>query len=78
MEPFDIEIGNTEYAVFPEEDETFTIFKDGTEYMKIQKDTEGLWLRLDPETDITIFENNEEANQIGRRILEHKEDNEPH
>lgn len=40
IEPFDIEIGELTYAVFPEEDEIYTIFKDGIEYVKIQKDTE--------------------------------------
>ena len=68
IEPFDIEIGNTEYAVFPEEDDTYTIFKAGIEYLKIQKDGEGIWLKLDPDTDITIFVEDDEANRIGAEI----------
>ena len=67
-EPFDVQVGNIEYAVFPEEDETYTIFKEGVEDLKIQKDTEGVWLRLDPDTDMTLFEENEEINSIGREI----------
>ena len=67
-EPFDIEIGKTDYAVFPEEDETYTIFKDGSEHLKIQKDGEGRWLKLDPETDITVFTEDEEVNRIGAKI----------
>jgi hypothetical protein len=67
-EPFDIEIAKIEYAVFPEEDEIYTIFKEGIEYLKIQKDTEGHWLRLDPDTDITLFEESAEVNLIGREI----------
>ena len=72
-EPFDIELGDVVYAIFPEENDVYTIFKDGAEYMKIQKDTESEWLRLDPETDIPLFDENEEANQIGKQILEYKE-----
>ena len=68
-EPFDIEIGETEYAVFPEEDETYTIFKDGTEHLKIQKDGEGRWLKLDPDTDITVFTEDAEVNRIGVILL---------
>ncbi len=68
IEPFDIEIGNTEYAVFPEEEDTYTIFKAGIEYLKIQKDGEGIWLKLDPDTDITIFVEDDEANRIGAEI----------
>ena len=37
QEPFDIEIGPVTYSVFPEEDDMYTIFKDGIEYVKIQK-----------------------------------------
>ena len=33
-EPFDIFIGPTTYSVFPEEDNTFTIFKEGKENLK--------------------------------------------
>ena len=61
------------YAVFPEENDVYTVFKDGAEYMKIQKDTDTEWLRLDPETDIPLFDLNEEANRIGKQISEYKE-----
>ena len=75
-EPFDIESGGIIYAVFPEENDVYTIFKNGIEYMKIQKDTESEWLRLDPETDIPLFDENEEASRIGKEILEYKEEDE--
>ncbi|WP_411273124.1 hypothetical protein [Daejeonella sp.] len=68
QEPFDIFIGATPYSVFPEEDNTFTIFKDGKEYTHIQKDTEGVWLRLDYETDLPLFDEDAEINEIGRQI----------
>ncbi|WP_342751876.1 hypothetical protein [Arcticibacter pallidicorallinus] len=68
QEPFDIEVGEVEYAVFPEEDDTYTIFKDGVEYLKIQKDTEKLWLKLDSETDLPLFSEDEEVRLIGQQI----------
>ena len=73
-EPFDLELGNVAYVIFPEEDDIYTIFKDGHEHMKIQKDTEGQWLKLDPDTDITIFNENEEANRLGEAIVNYKEE----
>ena len=38
QEPFDIELKGIIYSVFPEEEDTYTIFKEGVEYVKIQKD----------------------------------------
>ena len=29
MQPFDLELNNSNYAVFPEGNETYTIYKDG-------------------------------------------------
>ncbi|MEJ5053089.1 hypothetical protein [Sphingobacterium sp. MYb382] len=69
-EPFDIEIGATVYSVFPEEEEVFMVFKDGLEYVKIIKDTDKLWLKLDPETELPLFGMDEEINLIGQKILE--------
>ncbi len=71
-EPFDIEIGEITYSVFPEENDTFTIFKDGLEFATIQKDTEEQWLKLDPETDMPLFEMNPEINLIGKEIVAFK------
>ena len=71
-EPFDIEIGGIEYSVFPEEEDVYTIFKDGQEYVKIQKDTELQWLKLDPDTDLPLFAEDTEINQIGREIIAYK------
>lgn len=68
QEPFDILIGSSIYSVFPEEDNTYTIFKEGKEYTHIQKDTEGIWLKLDDETDLPIFDDDPEINEIGRQI----------
>ena len=69
-EPFDIEIGAIVYSVFPEEEDVFMVFKDGLEYVKIIKDTETQWLKLDPETELPLFGMDEEINLIGQKIAE--------
>ncbi|HEY4197112.1 MAG TPA: hypothetical protein VGM63_16335 [Mucilaginibacter sp.] len=72
-EPFDLEIGGIIYSVFPEGEDIYAIFKEGIEYVKIQKDTEAHWLKLDPETEMPLFDNDEEVNAIGRGIADYKE-----
>lgn len=68
-EPFDVELNGVVYAVFPEEDDTYTLFKNGLEYAKIQKDGEGTnWLKLDPETETPLFEPDAEVNALGSLI----------
>jgi hypothetical protein len=73
-EPFDIEIGVITYSVFPEGEDIYAIFKDGIEYIKIQKDTEQHWLKLDPATEMPLFDNDEEVNIIGRQIEAYREE----
>ncbi|WP_104385130.1 hypothetical protein [Sphingobacterium sp. HMA12] len=67
-EPFDIELGDMIYSVFPEEEDTYVIFKDGMEYVKIIKDTDTTWLKLNPETELPMFGMDEEVNLIGEEI----------
>ena len=69
QQPFDISIGQNDYAVFPEGNDTYVIFKNGKEYVQIQKDAEEQWLKLDPETALPLFEMDEEINAIGREIV---------
>ena len=69
QQPFDIAIGEIDYAVFPEGNDTYVIFKDGKEYVSIQKDTDLQWIKLDPETGTPIFETDDEINAIGREII---------
>lgn len=69
QQPFDIVIGNIDYAVFPEGNDTYVIFKNGKEFVSIQKDTDLQWLKLDPETATPIFETDPEINSIGQAIL---------
>ena len=71
QQPFDITIGNIDYAVFPEGNDTYVIFKDGVEYVHIQKDTDLQWIKLDPETGTPLFDTSDEINLIGKEILAH-------
>ena len=74
QEPFDIEIENIVYSVFPDEKDTYTIFKDGQEYVQIIKDTDTSWLKLSPETGLPLFGMDEEVNLIGAEILKNIEE----
>ena len=71
QDPFDIAVGDIEYAVFPEGNDVYTIFKDGKEYMQIQRDAETQWLKLDMETALPLFEADAELDLIGAEILAH-------
>ena len=73
-QPFDIEINGIVYSVFPEEEDIFAIFKDGLEYVTIQKDTDQHWLKLDPITEMPLFDNDGEVNLIGHEIENYKEE----
>lgn len=70
-EPFDVEISGITYSIFPEETDIYTIFKEGSEYVQIQKDNERHWLKLDPESGIPLFGMDEEINAIGRAISDY-------
>lgn len=70
-EPFDIEIFGITYSIFTDEKDTYTIFKEGQEYIQIIKDTETQWLKLDPTTGIPLFGLDEEVNLIGNAITKH-------
>lgn len=69
-EPFDIELENIVYSVFPEEEDTYVIFKEGVEYVQIIKDTDNVWLKTNPETGLPMFGMDEEVEMIGRKIIE--------
>lgn len=74
QEPFDIEVGGVTYSVFPDEEDTYTVFKDGREYVQIIKDTETTWLKLNPETGLPLFGMDEEINLIGAEINKNVEE----
>lgn len=74
MQPFDLELNNINYAVFPEGEETYTIYKDGKEYVQIQKDDGEQWIKFDGETGTPVFEADEEINALGKLIEAYKEE----
>ncbi|WP_199118630.1 hypothetical protein [Pedobacter sp. ASV28] len=74
MQPFDLEVKGIDYAVFPEGDHTYTIYKQGKEYLQIQKDEGEQWIKFDKETGIPLFEPDEEVNTLGKLIANYKEE----
>jgi hypothetical protein len=72
-DPFDIEINGITYSIFPEDEDIYAVFREGKDYLRIQKDTELHWLKLDPETEMPLFDNDEEVNAIGREIGNYKD-----
>ncbi|MES2417573.1 MAG: hypothetical protein V4541_05265 [Bacteroidota bacterium] len=76
-QPFDIKIGENDYAVFPEGNDTYVIFKNGKEFAQVQKDTAAQWIKFDKETAIPLFEPDEEINALGKLIEGHIEEPEP-
>lgn len=68
QQPFDIEIGSLNYAIFPEGNDTYVVFKEGKEYLQIQKDSASQWIKFDKHTGLPQFELDEEVNQLGLRI----------
>ncbi len=69
QEPFDVLVGGIVYSVFPEEDNVYTIFKAGSEFGKIEKDTDNVWLMLNPETETPMFGDIPEVDAIGQAIM---------
>ncbi len=74
QQPFDIEIGAVNYAIFPEGNDTYVVFKEGLEYLQIQKDGVSQWIKFDKETGLPKFELDEEVNQLGKLIENYKEE----
>lgn len=73
MEPFDIEFNSINYAVFPEGNNNYVIFKDGEDYVQIQKDDANQWIKFHKETGTPVFEYDEEVNQLGQLISSYQE-----
>jgi len=72
--PFDLEISSIHYAIFPEGNDTYVIFKEGKEYLQIQKDTASQWIKFDKETGMPQFEYDEEVYQLGQGIDRYKDE----
>ncbi|WAC42092.1 hypothetical protein [Pedobacter sp. SL55] len=56
------------YEVVAEEDNTFTIFKMGEEYLLITKLRGKKWVRIDYKTDEPVIEENDEVEDLGSII----------
>ncbi|GGH01092.1 hypothetical protein [Mucilaginibacter phyllosphaerae] len=76
QDPFDVLVNGIFYSVFPEEDNVYTIFKAGNEFGKIEKDTDNVWLKLNPETEIPMFDHDAEVDAIGQAITNYVPDEE--
>lgn len=74
QQPFDIEIGEINYAIFPEGNDIYVVYKDGKEYAQIQKDTAEQWIKFDKETGLPKFDFDAEINQIGQLIAAYNEE----
>lgn len=68
LDSFYLKVNGMVYEVIPEEDRTFTIFKNGTEYMQILRNQNKKWMRIDYKTDQPIVEINQEVEDIGMAI----------
>ena len=67
-ESFFIKVNGIVYEIVPEEGNTFTIFKDDSEYTQILRNKNKKWMRIDYKTDEPILEENKEVEDIGRLI----------
>ena len=65
---FFIKVNGIIYEIVPEEGNTFTIFKDDSEYTQILRNKNKVWMRIDYKTDEPIVEENKEVQDIGRMI----------
>ncbi|RZK41541.1 MAG: hypothetical protein EOO90_10915 [Pedobacter sp.] len=74
QQPFDVEIGSVNYAIFPEGNNTYVVFKEGKEYLTIQKDSASEWIKMSKETGLPEFELDIEVNELGARIESYKEE----
>lgn len=65
---FYIKVNGIVYEIVPEEGNTFTIFKNDSEYTQILRNKNKKWMRIDYKTDEPILEENKEVEDIGRLI----------
>ncbi|TKC12715.1 hypothetical protein FA048_03595 [Pedobacter polaris] len=65
---FFIKVNGIVYEIVPEEGNTFTIFKNDSEYTQVLRNKNKKWMRIDYKTDEPILEENKEVEDIGRLI----------
>lgn len=66
---FYIKVNGIVYEIVPEEGNTFTIFKNGSEYTQILRNKNKKWMRIDYKTDLPIIEENDEVEDVGEAIV---------
>lgn len=69
MESFYAKLNGIIYEIIPEEDDTYTIFKWGAEYMQVVRNKNLKWMRIDYKTDEPIVEVNDEVEDVGVAIV---------
>lgn len=67
-ESFFIKVNGIVYEIMSEEGNTFTVFKNDSEYTQILRNKNKKWMRIDYKTDEPILEENKEVEDIGRLI----------
>jgi hypothetical protein len=67
-ESFYAKINGIIYEIIPEEDQVFTVFKQGDEHLQMLKNKNNKWMRIDYKTDLPIVEINDEVEDLGRLI----------
>lgn len=65
---FFIKVNGIVYEIVPEEGNTYTVFKNNSEYTQILRNKNKKWMRIDYKTDQPIIEENKEVEDIGRLI----------
>ena len=65
---FFIKVNGAVYEIVPEEGNTYTVFKNKSEYTQILRNKNKKWMRIDYKTDEPILEENKEVEDIGRLI----------
>jgi hypothetical protein len=65
---FFIKVNGIVYEIVPEEGNTYTVFKNDSEYTQILCNKNKKWMRIDYKTDNPIVEENKEVEDIGRLI----------
>ncbi len=65
---FYVKVNGIVYEIVPEEGDTFTIFKNNSEYTQVFRNKNKKWMRIDYKTDEPILEENKEVEDIGRLI----------
>jgi hypothetical protein len=67
-ESFYAKINGLIYEIILEEGQTYTVFKEGEEYIQILRNRNKKWMRIDYKTDLPIIEINDEVEDLGKAV----------